>query len=75
MFKHINWRKKISNKSFWITLVPAGLLLIQTIAAVFGFKLDLSETGNRLLEVTNSAFALLTVLGVVNNPNTPKIGD
>lgn len=36
----INWKVRIRNKTFWVSLVPAALLLIQVIAAVFGIALD-----------------------------------
>ena len=34
--RNINWLVRIKNKSFWIALIPAILLLIQVVAAVFG---------------------------------------
>ena len=39
--KNINWLVRIKNKSFWIALIPAVLLLIQVIAAVFGHYIRL----------------------------------
>lgn len=33
--KEINWKVRIKNKEFWITLIPAVLLLIQVVAAVW----------------------------------------
>ncbi|MFV0552912.1 MAG: phage holin [Anaerorhabdus sp.] len=71
----INWKARITNKTFWIALIPAVLLLVQVVAAVFGYTLDFGELGNKLLEVVNAVFALLTVLGVVIDPTTDGIGD
>lgn len=71
----INWIARIKNKTFWITLIPAVLLLIQVIAAVFGFTIDLGDLGNRLLEVVNALFAVLVILGIVNDPTTEGISD
>ena len=71
----INWIARIKNKNFWVTLVPAVLLLVQTIAAVFGFTLDFGELGNQLLSVVNALFAVLVILGVVNDPTTSGLGD
>ena len=31
----INWKVRIKNKTFWLTLIPAVLLLAQVVAAVF----------------------------------------
>ena len=33
--KNINWIVRIKNKAFWVALIPAVLLLIQVVAAVF----------------------------------------
>lgn len=71
----INWTVRIKNKAFWASLIPAVLLLIQVAAAVFGFALDLGELGNKLLAVVNALFAVLAILGVVNDPTTEGVAD
>ena len=73
--KNINWQVRIKNKNFWVTFIQAVLLLIQVIAAVFGFTLDLGDLGNRLLDVVNAAFSVLVILGVVNDPTTEGVSD
>lgn len=73
--KSINWQVRIKNKNFWMTFIPAVLLLIQVVAAVFGFTLDLGDLGNRLLDVVNAAFSVLVILGVVNDPTTEGVSD
>jgi phi LC3 family holin len=71
----INWRVRIKNKNFWISLIPALLLLVQVVAAVFGFSLDLGDLGNKLLAVVNAAFGVLAVLGIVTDPTTKGVSD
>lgn len=71
----INWKVRIKNKAFWLAMIPAALLLVQTVAALFGFTLDLGEIGDKLLAVVNAVFALLVILGVVNDPTTAGISD
>lgn len=73
--KKINWMVRIQNKAFWLSLIPAVLLLIQVVAAVFGYQLDLGELGNRLLAVVNALFAVLAVLGVITDPTTSGVCD
>lgn len=73
--KNINWLVRIKNKNFWLAIIPAVLLLIQVIAAVFGFEIDLGDLGNRLLDVVNAAFAVMVILGVVNDPTTDGFSD
>lgn len=71
----INWLVRIKNKAFWVAIIPAILLLIQVVAAVFGFEIDLGDLGNRLLDVVNAVFAVLVILGVVTDPTTAGISD
>ena len=71
----INWKVRFANKTFWLSLVPAVLLLVQVIAAVFGYTLDLGELGNRLAAVVNALFAVLAILGVVADPTTKGLSD
>lgn len=71
----INMIVRLKNKNFWVSIIPALLLLIQMIAAVFGFELDLGDLGNKLLAVVNAAFAVLAILGVVNDPTTATLSD
>lgn len=72
---NINWIVRIKNKNFWISLIPAVLLLVQVVAAVFGFTLELGELGDKLLAVVNALFAVLTILGIVTDPTTAGVGD
>ena len=72
---NINWIVRIKNKNFWISLIPAVLLLVQVVAAVFGFTLELGELGDQLLAVVNALFAVLTILGIVTDPTTAGVGD
>lgn len=71
----INWTVRFKNKSFWLSFIPAVLLLVQVVAALFGFELDLGDIGNRLIDIVNAAFAVLAVLGIVTDPTTKGIGD
>ncbi len=71
----INWLVRIKNKAFWLAIIPAMLLLVQVVAGVFGYALDLGELGNKLLAVVNAVFALLSIVGVVTDPTTVGVGD
>lgn len=71
----INWTVRIKNKNFWLAVIPAVLLLVQTVAAVFGYSLDFGELGNRLIAVVNAVFGVLVILGVVNDPTTAGMSD
>ena len=71
----INWRVRIKNKAFWVAIIPAVLVLIQVVAAVFGYTLNLGELGNKLIAVVNAVFVILSILGVVNDPTTSGLSD
>ena len=65
----INWKVRIANKQFWLSVIPAVLLVIQAVGAVFG------NLGNKLLDVVNAIFALLVILGVVVDHTTQGVSD
>lgn len=71
----INWKVRIKNKNFWLTIIPATLLLVQVVASVFGFNLDLGDLGNKLLAVVNATFGVLAILGIVTDHTTEGISD
>lgn len=71
----INWTVRFKNKTFWLAVIPAMLLLIQTVAAVFGYTLDLGGLGDKLLAVVNAVFGVLVILGVVTDPTTSGVSD
>ena len=70
-----NWTVRLKNKAFWLALIPALLLLAQTVAALFGYTLELSALGDKLLAVVNAVFALLAILGIAIDPTTEGMGD
>ena len=63
----INWIVQFKNKSFWLALIPAILILIQVIAAAFGYQMDLGELGNRLIAMVNVLFAVIAIQGIAKN--------
>ena len=71
----INWIVRLKNRNFWIALIPAVLLLVQAVAAVFGYTLDLGDVGNKLIAVVNAVFGVLAILGIVNDPTTKGLSD
>lgn len=71
----INWKVRIRNKAFWVAFIPALLLLMQSIAAAFGWELDLSDLGNKMLAIVNQLFALLAIIGIINDPTTNGLDD
>ncbi len=71
----INWKVRIRNKQFWVSVIPAMALVVQAVAAVFGWTLDFSNLTGRLIAVVDAVFALLVILGIVVDPTTAGVGD
>ena len=73
--KNINWLVRIKNKTFWLTLIPAVLLLVQVVAAPFGYQWDFGVLNEQLSAIVNAVFSVLVILGVVNDPTTAGTTD
>ena len=71
----INWKVRIKNKLFWCEAIPAVALVIQAIAAVFGYQLDFRTLVGKILAVVDAVFALLVILGIVVDPTTEGVRD
>ena len=71
----INWKVRIKNKNFWIALIPALIVLIQYIANLFGITLNLNDMSEKILDVVNAVFVVLSILGIVTDPTTEGIAD
>lgn len=72
---NINWIVRIKNKAFWVAFVPAVLLLIQVIAAPFGYEWDFVVLNEQLTAIINAVFGVLAILGVVTDPTTAGVTD
>lgn len=71
----INWLVRVKNKTFWLTLIPAVLLLVQAVSAPFGYTWDFVVLNQQLAAIINALFSVLAILGVVNDPTTKGVGD
>lgn len=71
----INWKVRVLSVKFWLALVPAILLVGQTVAAVFGYNWDFANLGKQLTAVINAVFAVLTIVGVAVDPTTKGVSD
>ena len=71
----INWKVRLKNKTFWITAIPALLLVITSVLKIFGIDVDLTSLNDQLIDVVFAVFALLAALGVVTDHTTEGFGD
>ena len=71
----INWKVSVINKTFWLTAVPAVLLLASQVLKLFGVEWDYTGLAEQLTAIVGTIFAILALLGVVNDPTTQGVGD
>jgi len=71
----INWKVRFKNKNFWMSLIPAVLVLIKEVFGLFGMQIDIGDIGNKLLAIVEAVFMVLTILGIVVDPTTNGVGD
>lgn len=71
----INWTVRIKNKAFWLAIIPAVLMLVQVVASLLGFNLDLGILSDKLKEVVEAVFLVLGIIGIVADPTTKGLGD
>lgn len=71
----INLLVRFKNKAFWLSLVPALLLVVQTIASLFGYNWDFVVLNQQIAAIINAVFAVLSILGIVVDPTTAGFSD
>ena len=71
----INWKIRIGDKSFWMALIPSVLVLIEAVAAMLGFTVQMEGVGEKLLEAVRALFVVLGIIGIVRDPTTPGLED
>lgn len=71
----INWKVRFKNKTFWVAIIPAVILLIQAVGAVFGITINLADVSAKLIAVVEAVFMVLAILGIVADPTTTGVTD
>lgn len=71
----INWKVRVKNRLFWVALIPAVLVLVKTILALFGIEIDVEGIEAQLIAIVEAVFVILSIFGIVIDPTTAHIGD
>lgn len=71
----INWKVRAKNKVFWVTLVPSMLVLVGQVLQLFGVTLDYEALSGQLVEIIESLFIVLGIVGIVADPTTKGVSD
>ncbi|KOS68385.1 holin [Lysinibacillus contaminans] len=69
----INWKVRLKHKPFLVALFALALLLVQQVAAVFGY--DTTIYNEQATELFNTVLAFLVLIGVVIDPTTTGTAD
>lgn len=71
----INWIVRLKNKAFWMAIIPAILLLAQQVCGMFGVKIEIAGLTDQLLAIIGTVFAILSLIGIVNDPTVATLSD
>ena len=71
----INWKVRIKNKQFWISMIPLVIVLVYRILVIFGIEFDYTLISEQIIQVVEAIFVILGVLGIVNDPTTEGFTD
>lgn len=63
----MNWKARLRNKTFWVALTSAIVLLTQ--------QLGLNFFPENIGEIMNTVLLIFTILGVIVDPTTSGISD
>ena len=63
----MNWEARLRNKTFWVALTSAIVLLTQ--------QLGLNFFHENIGEIMNTVLLIFTILGVIVDPTTSGISD
>ena len=69
----INWKVRIKNPVFWMTVVPAAVSFVYCVLGAFEIVPELTES--MVLNIFSAVVTALTTLGVLVDPTTAGVGD
>lgn len=71
----INWKVRIKNKTFWVSIIPLVFALAYQVLKLFGVEMDFSLISEQLVDIVGTVFLILGLLGVVVDPTTKGASD
>ena len=69
----IDWKARLKNKGFWVSLIALLLVLGNQIGAIIG--IDITIYNDQITALTESILAILALLGIIIDPSTPTLSD
>jgi len=71
----INWKVRVKNKLFWLTLIPLLFALVAELLEMVGIHFEYGTLEEQILEIVKRVFEILGVLGIIVDPTTKGIAD
>ena len=69
----INWKVRIKNPVFWLTVIPAIVTFVYTVLGAFEVVPALSQ--DVVVNIITALISALTTVGVLIDPTTKGVGD
>lgn len=69
----INWKVRLKNPVFWLTVIPAVITFVYTVLGAVGVVPSLSE--DVVVNIVTALISALTTIGVLVDPTTKGVGD
>lgn len=69
----INWKVRLKNPVFWMTMIPALASFVYTVLGCFGVIPSISE--DVLVNALTSIITALATVGVLVDPTTKNVSD
>lgn len=70
---NINWKVRIKNPVFWVSMIPSVVSLVYLVLAVFGITPSVTE--NVIVDTLLAVVGALTTVGVLVDPTTKGVSD
>ena len=69
----INWKVRIKNPVFWVTVIPSLVSVVYLVLSVLGVTPSISESA--LVDALLAVVGALTTVGVLVDPTTKGVSD
>lgn len=70
---NINWKVRIKNPVFWVTVIPSIVSVVYLLLAAFGVTPSVTE--NVIVDGLLAVVGALTTVGVLVDPTTKGVSD
>jgi len=70
---NINWKIRLTSKTFWISMTSLLLVLANQVAAIFG--MDITMYNEQVTNLVETVLSILGLIGVIVDPTTKGLSD